>query len=78
MRRGDSGRRKKRVREVEDDPDMWASHVSGNYEKSNLSPVNVDPTCQGSVPVKSLLNPNGMAWASKFFGIVAWMSSPTF
>jgi hypothetical protein len=47
------GRRKKRVREVEDDPDMWASHVSGSYEKTNLSPVNVGPTCQGSLPVKS-------------------------
>jgi hypothetical protein len=50
------GRRKKRVREVKDDTDMWASHVSGDMgrrKKSNLSPVNVGPTCQGSLPVKS-------------------------
>jgi hypothetical protein len=28
--------RKKRVRDVEDDPDMWTLHNNGSYEKGKL------------------------------------------
>jgi hypothetical protein len=45
--------RKKRVREVEDDLDMWTTHNSGSYEKGKLVKCKCGSHVSGLLSVKS-------------------------
>jgi hypothetical protein len=53
MRRRRGRNEKEGAREVEDHRDVWALHVSGSMRRASLSNVDIGPTCQGFLYVKS-------------------------